>query len=114
MPTRRVFRVQKSRTPLIATTFVLLGGVSTCIAIALPFSDRLTIPLVVIGVVFPLLALVLSRLRLSTREVGAELLALAWSKPPKTVRYQLKKVPPLKQEKPRPPTAASIRELKGR
>jgi len=115
MPPRRTFRVEKSRVPHLATTFVLLGGISTCIAISVPFSERVVNPLIVVAILFPILAALLVVMRKPTQELGAELYALVWTKPPKTVRYHLKRIRPVQQEEPRqPPTAETIREIRGR
>ncbi len=115
MSKRRAFRVERSRTPLIATTLVLFGGVVACLAIATPFSKDMRYPIMIIAGVFLGIALLLGLLRRSTLEVLAELQALAYEKKKKKIVYKVKRLRPIPQTGPRkPPTAETIREIRGK
>ncbi|MCG6157539.1 hypothetical protein [Rubinisphaera margarita] len=112
---KRTFRVNRSRSPLLATTLVMIGGLFTCLLIAVPFSDDLTIPLLVLAGGFLLLAVALGYLRQRTHDVMAELYALTWQKPKKKVQFKLQRRHNIPQTGPRkPPTVEQIREIKGK
>jgi len=112
---KRSFQVNRSRSPLLATTLVLIGGLSTCLMIAVPFADNLTVPLLIVAGGFLVLAVILGFLRQQTQDVMAELYALAWQKPEKKVQYKLKRRHNIPQTGPRkPPTVEEIREIKGK
>ncbi len=115
MTKRRTFRVDRSRTPLLATTFVLFGGVVACLAIATPFSTDMRYPILIIAGMFLGTALLLGLLRRPTLDVLAELQAIAHEKRKKKVTYKVRKLKPIAQTGPRkPPTAETIREIRGK
>lgn len=115
MSKRRTFRVDRSRTPLIATTLVLFGGVVACLAIATPFSSDMRYPILIIAGMFLGTAMLLGFLRQPTLDILAELQALSAEKKKKKVTYKVKKLNPIPQTGPRkPPTAETIREIRGK
>lgn len=115
MSKRRTFRIDRSRTPLIATTLVLLGGVVACLAIATPFSADMRYPIFIIAGLFLGTAALLGFLRVPTVDFLAELQAISAEKRKKKVSYQVKKLNPIPQTGPqKPPTAETIREIRGK
>jgi len=115
MSRRRTFRVDQSRTPLIATTLVLFGGVVACLAVATPFSKDLRYPLLIVIAIFLGIFLLLGLLRQPTVHLLSELQALAESRRKKKVTYKIKRLKPIPQSGPRkPPTAETIREILGK
>lgn len=112
---KRTFRVQRTRTPLIGTTLVMIGGAVTCAFVAVPFSDDMTVPLLVIAGMFLLLSFVLGILRQPTETRLSDLYEYLTSKPKKKVQLKLKRLQDIPQTEPRrPPTAEDIREIRGR
>ncbi|MBL4885661.1 MAG: hypothetical protein JKY95_14165 [Planctomycetaceae bacterium] len=115
MSKRKTFRVDQSRTPLIATTLVLVGGVATCLAIAAPFSLDMRYPIYIILGSLTGIFLVLGFLRQPTITFLSELQAMSEAKRKKKVVYEIKRLKPIPQTGPRkPPTAESIREILGK
>ncbi len=112
---KRSFRVEKSRAPLMATTLVLIGGIITCLAVATPFAEDLTMPLLIIAGMIFALTFVLSLLRSQTTDIFAELYAITFQKEQPKIRMKLKRLRDVQQtEAQRPPTAEDIRKIKGK
>ncbi len=115
MSGRKTFRVDRSRTPLIATTLVLFGGFVACLAIATPFSKDMRYPMLIIVGIYLGIAVMLGLLRRPTLNILAELQAISQAKRKKKVTYKVKKRNPISQTGPRkPPTAETIREIRGK
>ena len=115
MTKRRTFRVDKSRTPLLATSLVLLGGIVTCLAIATPFSTDLRYPILIIAGGLLGVCLVLGLLRQRTIDLLTVLQAQSEEKRKKKVSYKLKIIKPVLQTEPlKPPTAETIRDILGK
>ena len=115
MSERKAFQLEKSRTPIIAVTLVISGGVVTCVAIATAFADDMRYPLASIVGMIVVLFYMIGLFRLPTIEPLAELKALAMTRKPKTVSYKIRKIRPVSQNGPRrPPSAEDIRQIKGK